>query len=102
MFNYASFCRILSTYQVNWKIKQLQQYTDTSSQNLSNNLTKVTREIFKFLIAQTSLKEIDLISYPFDYNQEFTSIPGVMSCLKNLSELSCSSDICSCFFYQFS
>src|SRR5205085_11689221 len=97
-----SFCKVLSTRQVNSNIKRLlkhnQQYI--FPQNLKNNLSKVTREIFKFLIAQTSLREVDLPSY-LESSQEFTSIPGVIGCLGNLSELSCNSDICSFFFISY-
>src|SRR5436190_18659664 len=59
MFNYASFCKVISTRQVNSKIEQLldPQYI--------KNLSIVTREIFKFLVAQTSLREIDLTSFLF-------------------------------------
>src|SRR5437763_12146822 len=97
MFNYASFCKVLSISQVNHNIEQLldQQYI------LSDNLPIITREIFKFLTAQTSLREINLF-YPFENYQVFTSTPGVMGCLKNLSELTCRSAICSEFFYQLS
>src|SRR5256885_1287111 len=61
MFNYASFCKVLLTRQVNNNIRQL-----LNPQNLSNNPSKVIREIFKFLIAQTSLREIDLTSFSFE------------------------------------
>ena len=63
---------------------------------INDNISKIIREIFKFLIAQTSLREVDLPSY-LESSQEFTSIPGVIGCLGNLSELSCNSDICSFF-----
>src|SRR2546430_652807 len=75
--------------------KQLLNKQYISPQNLNNNLSKVTREIFKFLIAQTSLRELNL----FEGSQEFISIPGVMGCLGNLSELSCSSNLNPEFFY---
>ena len=109
MFNYVSFCNVLSTYEVIEVIGKITQLFNHNQQYISprnllkNNLSKVTREIFKFLIAQTSLREVDLTSFSFENNnQEFTSIPGVMGCLGNLSELSCNSNICSCFFYQLS
>src|SRR3954454_15037757 len=103
MFNYASYCKVLSISQVNREIKQLLNHQYILSHNVNDDLLIVTREIFKFLTTQTSLKEIDLFSsHSFKNNQEFISIPGVMGCLNNLSELCCSSDICSEFFYQLS
>src|SRR5436305_4458675 len=107
MFNYASFCKVLLTYEVNINIKQILNQQLISPQNLNSNLSKVIREIFKLLISQASLRELDLtyltlFSFENDHSQVFTSIPGVMNCLGNLSEFSCSSNICSCFFYQLS
>src|SRR5204863_2980440 len=50
MFNYASFCKALSTHEVNGYIKQLLNKKYILPSN--NNISKVIREIFKLLIAQ--------------------------------------------------
>src|SRR5687767_13422765 len=48
MFNYTSFCKVLSIYEVNSKIKEL--LNNQYPQNSSDNLSIITREIFKCLI----------------------------------------------------
>src|ERR1051326_3875624 len=54
MFNYASFCKVLSVYRVYKKIVQLLENQQSgSSQNL-NNVYVVIREIFKLLMNQIS------------------------------------------------
>jgi hypothetical protein len=83
MFNYASFCKVLSISQVNRQLLN-HQFLNQPFIFLLHLKSKVAQEIFKFLIAHTSLREIEL-SYSvrnFENNQAFTSTPGVMSCLK--------------------
>src|SRR5436190_449280 len=48
IFNYASFCKVLSIHQVNYKIEQFLNQQHISSQSLNDNLYTVTQEIFKF------------------------------------------------------
>ena len=51
-------------------------------------------------MSQTSIKK--LAFYDIRLTSTFTSYPGTRDCWKDLSELSCRSDICSEFFYQLS
>ena len=67
---------------------------------LNRNAHIITQEVLKLLMSQTSLRELTfdlLLNIP-----NFTSFPGAKDCLKNLSELYCSSDIYPEFFYQLS
>ena len=76
---------------------------DISSQNLNNNSEIVAQEIFKmFMIQFSSLKEITFFEPKNIPNITFTSYPGAKDYLKNLSKLSCCSDIYSEFFHQLS
>ncbi|RIA87716.1 hypothetical protein C1645_827388 [Glomus cerebriforme] len=101
IFNYASFCKVLLVDQVYYKLKQiLKNQKSISSQNLSNNMYILTKEIFKLYMSQIgSLKELIFQEY-LDTN--FYSYPEAKDCLKNLSKLTCSSNISSEFFYQLS
>ena len=98
MFNYASFCKALSIYEVNSKIKELlnNQYPQYSSDNQSI----VTREIFKFLMNQISLRKLYLYYSP--NIPKFTMFLGTKDCLKGLTELYCNSNIHPEFFYHLS
>src|ERR1051325_1163878 len=111
MFNYATFCKVLSIYQVDYSIRELLKNRPPISSNahivtreevLNDNVHRVTREVFKLLINQTSLKELTFPSYPLLNIPNFTSFPGVKDCLENLSKLCCDSDIYPAFFYQLS
>ena len=96
MFNYAAFGKILSINQV---YNQVDRYL---SQNLNIfNIIIVTQELLKLFVKQMpSLKKLSYDWYiP---NLIFTSYPEAKFCLKNLSELECSSDINSRFFYHLS
>src|SRR5437764_7607509 len=90
-FNYASFCKVLSIYQVNTGIRRF--LNNISSQNLDI----VMREIFKFLMNQiSSLRKLEFhepLNIP-----NFTLFPGANNCLKNLTELHCNSNIYPEFF----
>ncbi|GBC09444.1 hypothetical protein RclHR1_08870009 [Rhizophagus clarus] len=110
IFNYASFCRVLSTRRVHKMLKKLlrnnQQFI--SSHILSTNIDIVAQEIINLFIKQIpSLKQLDL----FKFSQlstwkrpttHFISYPEAKVCLKNLSELHCYSNISSDFFFQLS
>ncbi|PKY34145.1 hypothetical protein RhiirB3_453586 [Rhizophagus irregularis] len=100
-FNYAAFCKILSINRVYYKIRGLLRNQQTiSSQNLNNYIHIMVREIFKMLMNQiTSLKS--LVFFLFS-DEIFCLYPGAKDCLKNLTELSCSSDIPTELFYQLS
>ncbi|GBB86750.1 hypothetical protein RclHR1_13150006 [Rhizophagus clarus] len=101
-FNYASFCKVLSITQVYFKIEQLLKNQQTiSSQNLKNHSNIVVQEIFKMFMDQvSSLKSFVFFSYP--PNVTFSLYSGAKDCLKNLSELCCSSGISTELFYQLS
>jgi hypothetical protein len=100
-FNYASFCRVLSINRVYYKIETLlRNQQNISPQNLNNNTNIVAHEIFRMLMNQvTSLKSLHF--YPFQ-NITFALYPGAKDCLKNLTELQCSSNISTELFYQLS
>ncbi|CAB5323363.1 unnamed protein product [Rhizophagus irregularis] len=81
-FNYASFCKVLSVNRVYYKIeKLLENQQNISPQSLKNYTPVVAQEIF-----QMFMKEIS----------------SLRNCLKNLTELCCSSDISTEIFYQLS
>src|SRR6266498_3181101 len=97
IFNYASFCKVISISQVHHQVENF-----LKSQNLNKyNKLIVAQEILKLFVKQIpSLKKLNYCWYiPY---LTFTSYPEAKYCLKNLSELECSSDINSEFFYQLS
>ncbi|CAB4387422.1 unnamed protein product [Rhizophagus irregularis] len=102
LFNYVNFCKVLSIYEIVKLVENVLSNEPSSSVNslsLKDRNCLVTNEIFKMLTNQiSSLKKLT-----YDYNQfipkfSFTYFPGA----KELSELRCSSDIPSDFFYQLS
>ncbi|RIA87720.1 hypothetical protein C1645_877855 [Glomus cerebriforme] len=97
MFNYASFCKVLSIDQVHYKLKQiLRNQQSISLQNLKNNTYILEQELFKHFFSQGSLKILDLY-------RNFNFYPEAEECLKNLSELRCkSADLSSEILYQLS
>ncbi|RIA87222.1 hypothetical protein C1645_828103 [Glomus cerebriforme] len=101
LFNYASFCKILSINRVYITVEKLllknQQY-NVSSQNQIN---LIVQELYKLFMIQISpLKELTF--HGDDLKINFTSYPGAKNRLKNLSELYCSSNVSSKFFYHLS
>ncbi|RIA87719.1 hypothetical protein C1645_877854 [Glomus cerebriforme] len=101
MYNYASFCKVLSINRVDYKLEKFlknQQYI--SLQNLNDITYILSQEIFKLYMNQIgSLKSIYLQNFT---NSTFNFYPGTKDCLKNLTELYIRSDISSEFFYQLS
>ena len=92
VFNYASFCKSLTIFRVNYSIERLlKNQRSIPLRNLEDSKYIVTQEIYKLLMSQIpSLKSIIVISFCWsDLNIDFTSYPGAKNCLKNLSELSC-------------
>jgi len=90
IFNYASFCKVLSINKVYYKVKRLleiqQPFSSFSSSNFKNNIYMVVQEICKMFINQTSLKKLIFLDY--------LDIPYIFDlrskdCLKNLSVLCC-------------
>jgi hypothetical protein len=105
IFNYASFCKVLSINQFHDKIRKLlKNQQSIPFQNLNNNVQIVEREIHKMLMNQiSSLKRLFFFQYQkMTFTLTFTLYPESKGCLKNLSELSCNSSISSEFFYQLS
>src|SRR6266542_2364300 len=77
IFNYVSFCKSLSTYDVKYKIRKkllkfFNEQPNISTQNFEDNVAIVSQEIFKLLMSQvSSLRELDT-----SYNLlTFTSYP---------------------------
>ncbi|RIA98069.1 hypothetical protein C1645_813314 [Glomus cerebriforme] len=100
MFNYASFCKVLSVEQVHYKLRRILM-DQHSFQNLNINIYILEQEIFKLFMRQIgSLK--NLTFYGYSGTIIFNFYPGAKDCLKYLSELSCDSNIPSEFFYQLS
>ena len=99
MFNYASFCKVLSINQVNNNIENL--LSISSQNNLNDNIHIMKQEIYKLFMKQiSSLKTLNVLGIR---NANFTNYPGAENCLKNLSELHCNSYYtCPDFFYQLS
>ncbi|CAB4387273.1 unnamed protein product [Rhizophagus irregularis] len=104
IFNYASFCKILSIDKVHYKIGELlKNQKSTLLQNIYNNIHLVMQEICKMLMNQTSsLKSLTFLHPSITNFIPFVYYPGANDCLKNLSELRCNSNISSEFFHQLS
>ncbi|RIA86227.1 hypothetical protein C1645_878806 [Glomus cerebriforme] len=99
MFNYASFCKFLSFYQICNKFEFLLNNRFITSNDLGNNTLIVTQEIIKLFFNQiSSLKKLQLGKYP----NKIKFYPEAKVCLKNLTELQCNSNFSSEFFYQLS
>ena len=91
-FNYPSFCKVLSVREVNNNIGLL----------FKNQKSIVTQEIFKLLINQiSSLKKLKIYSCLRVFTRSIT-FPEASDCLKDLTELHCSSDIYPEFFCKLS
>ncbi|CAI2171094.1 11370_t:CDS:1 [Funneliformis geosporum] len=99
LFNYTEFIKSLSIDEIDKKIERLLKHH--KSPNINYNKYIVTREIFKMCMNKIySLREL---SFPHLVRYiPFTTYPGATECLRYLSELSCSSNIYSEFFYQLS
>ncbi|GET00382.1 hypothetical protein GLOIN_2v1531010 [Rhizophagus clarus] len=101
IFNYASFCKVLSVNRVHYKIENLlNNQQNNSSSSFNNKVHIVTQEIFKMFMKEiSSLNNLVLLLYP---NITFNLFPGAKDCLKNLSELHCNTNISTDLFYQLS
>ncbi|PKK66480.1 hypothetical protein RhiirC2_852853 [Rhizophagus irregularis] len=101
LFNYAAFCKIISTHKINEMIFSI--LSDKTSFYNSFSADKsglVTTEIIKLLTSQIySLKKLDCYRFDCDYiNFSFNNSPGI----RDLLELGCLSTLPSNFFYQLS
>ncbi|EXX75492.1 uncharacterized protein OCT59_010481 [Rhizophagus irregularis] len=108
IFNYVSLCKALSIYSLDKMIQNVLEKkpsTTIPSRSLSYNKYLLTQEILKMFINEiSSLKSLDYCSGRTKdvENIMFTCLPGTKNCLKDLTELNCSSDIYSEFYYQLS
>src|SRR6266498_1903907 len=86
LFNYASFCKVLSTHEIDLIIQFGLEHHNPSIKYL------VSQEILKmFMNKISSLKELDYRN-PQDISDViFTKFPGAIDSLTNLSVLNCSS-----------
>jgi len=96
LFNYVAFIKLLSIHGI---------VENIVSQSLDNNKKIVmTQEIFQMIMNQTSLKK--LYAWPcvnfISKIPPFTTYPGSIDCLRNLSELICNQNMNSEFFHQLS
>ncbi len=93
-FNYVAFIKSFSLNKI---------VENILPQSFNIKKVIVVQEIFKMFMNQISLKTLDLYSNSnYIQNIPFLTYPGATECLRNLSELNCSSNICSEFFYQLS
>src|SRR3954453_20180182 len=106
LFNYASFCKVLSIHEIDKLIQHvLESQQSITSRSLNYSKYLLSQEILKMFMNQiSSIKSLD---YDTGYSKKvqnvmFTNLPEAKHCLKDLSELKCSSDIYSEFFYQLS
>jgi hypothetical protein len=107
LFNYVSFCKVLSICSIDKMIQNVleKRQSTISSRSLSYDKYLLSQEILKmFMNEVSSLKSLDYcLGRSKDVeNIMFTCLPGAKNCLKNLTELHCSSDIYPEFFYQLS
>ncbi|GBC08760.1 hypothetical protein RclHR1_08360006 [Rhizophagus clarus] len=109
LFNYASFCKVLSILDINLILddvfydKKYFKSRKSITYTLLNNNNMIAQEILKMFMKQSTLKKLTYYSDFYDRNiPDFINFFGAEDCLKNLSELSCGSNVHSEFFYQLS
>ncbi|PKC12569.1 hypothetical protein RhiirA5_496835 [Rhizophagus irregularis] len=105
LFNYVTFIKNLSIYNINNLIKNiLQNFQSITPQSLYYKKYIVAIEIYKLFMNQTTLRELYLNLYGMINTSiiTFISYPGAKDCLKHLSSLYCCSNIYPEFFYQLS
>ncbi|GET64869.1 hypothetical protein GLOIN_2v1784405 [Rhizophagus irregularis DAOM 181602=DAOM 197198] len=93
MFNYASFCKFLSIYEIQLKFKFLVRSPEYFIRDYI-----ILIEILKLLKQISSLKKLDIQLHKNLPNTNFTSFPGAENCLK-ISQITTFSYINSEFFY---
>ncbi|PKY12618.1 hypothetical protein RhiirB3_424314 [Rhizophagus irregularis] len=103
LYNYASFCKVISINEIDEMVQYiLKGQPTTLSRSLNFNKYLLSQEILKMFMNQIlSLKSLE---YYLGCSQNiiFTCLPGAKTCLLDLIELKCRSDIYSEFFYQIS
>ncbi|CAB4394461.1 unnamed protein product [Rhizophagus irregularis] len=101
LFNYVTFIKNLSIYNINNLIKNiLQNFQSITPQSLYYKKYIVAIEIYKLFMNQTTLRELYLNLYGMINTSiiTFISYPGAKDCLKHLSSLYCCSNIYPEFF----
>ncbi len=96
LFNYVSFIKSLSMGEINYKIKSILKGFDNNKNRV------VIQEIIKMFMSQTSLRKLEFWFTTIIPDIPFTTYPGAINCLRNLSELTCPSNPYPEFFYQLS
>ncbi|RIA79530.1 hypothetical protein C1645_840491 [Glomus cerebriforme] len=93
IFNYPSYCRVLSIHHIYYRIKEISLLTNCNKERI------IKQEIFKLFMKQIpSLKKL---YFHLDIPEtKFISYPGAKDCLKNLSKLNCISHNISETSYQ--
>ncbi len=104
LFNYVSFIKNLSINEIIEKIVIIRTNQPIILQSFDY---EDIVEMFKMFMNQISLKKLDICFYHPSTIKclssiPFTTYPGAIDCLRNLSELNCDSNIYSEFFYQLS
>ncbi|PKC02514.1 hypothetical protein RhiirA5_425118 [Rhizophagus irregularis] len=103
MFNYAAFCKVLSINEINRIVDSVLRdepsNTTINSLSLKDRNFLVANEVIKMFTNQiSSLKKLAYHYNQYHNNFSFNYFPG----MRNLSELHCSSNLPSNFFYQLS
>ncbi|PKY40227.1 uncharacterized protein OCT59_005065 [Rhizophagus irregularis] len=91
LFNYASFCKVLSIHMIGQMII-----------DVFKNQKYLAKEIMKMFMETVSLKKLSYYTSSKTINLSFLRYPGAKGCLTNLSKLSCNSNVKSAFFYKLS
>ncbi|GBC05276.1 hypothetical protein RclHR1_06150002 [Rhizophagus clarus] len=109
MFNYASFCKVLSIKKLYFAIGNLLYEQQELRENqfefilFQDKFVNIAlQEIYKLLMKTSSIRKLDFPYLPDQNVILFTSYIGARDCLKDLSELFCDSNVYSEFFYQLS
>ena len=103
LFNYVAFIKSLSIEEICCKITGLLKDCHMNLERFYDNRNiLVIQEIFKMFMNQASLKTLYFYNSTYSSNIPFTTYPGAIDCLRNLSELRCDSNIYSEFFCQIS
>ncbi|PKC14766.1 hypothetical protein RhiirA5_409011 [Rhizophagus irregularis] len=102
LFNYASFCKVISLYEINSMIQHLlRKKPSTILESSENGKYLLLQEILKMLMNQiSSFKVLDLKHSNNSGDIIFIYLPEAKIHLENLTELKCDSNICSELFYQ--
>jgi hypothetical protein len=101
LFNYATFCKVLSVYEIGRIVDTVFRYKPCiTALSIKERNYLITNEIIKMFANQIhSLKRLSCYHYYFHtQNFSFPCFPGA----KDLSELRCCSCLPSNFFYQLS